>query len=986
VIALKWIEAVDTLVKDVLDIYGDWNPLIAPYLKVAPGKDVDSYLHQVEVLVRLILRRPIRIFIADEIGLGKTVTAILIAKYLEHLGEIQKVLILVPRILIPQWINELERFGIRPHRIERETIGKLEREGFLDGYYLTSIDLAKLERYRLSLLNVDWGLVIIDEAHRLAIEGSYEPNDRFRFLGLEFVGAKPKRHVLFLSATPHRGKPEDYIERLRLLDPHLLRGKHLDTAEFYSKTHNVIVFRRSKTDINKIYEDREVFKKCEFRAVAIRATDIEKEFQESLIRFLRVKVAQYLAATGKGVQGLGLLTTLIFKRASSSPNAAITTMTRMLAKRGAIVDVKEVDILADKISKSIFGLGYEDNELDDEKDVDDPLNEFADICAPLLTSSDYEYIDRLLSLAREIAEKGDSKLESLVELVRYYLTYTDSKIIVFTEYRDTLEYINNKFDKSFGKEVFIKLSAKEAKSEDEFKKIKQKFETSKICRVLLATDVAAEGLNLQIANILINYEIPWSIVKLEQRMGRVWRLKQSRDVEVYTFFLTAKVDNDALQIIYAKLLNVQRALGDVKPIVGESIYIADPSSRDWRGIASQPIIEVTDRKGKPIKLTEDSIIKAYLRGEQELEELISRILVATKRLQEEARIKGIYSISNKRVVEEILEFAGFKDYLKLNEALKGLTVAIAKLHSLEADEAKGILKVNLSTGLPRSCENFKDYYDILNYILKLGGEKTQVLLAVGNSNKTFYIVEVAIRDRDDRILYKEPLGVFVESGEILRGYEFLSYLANVINRIVGVATEYEETIKIEGYRAKIYNEFQPRIFTLSEGLESYVTDLTRKGWRNQENTWLRRQSIKFTIERLIGCIIELPTGADKDLGGIPQEVKDRVEEEAMRIAIAYEERQNRKTQDVHQHSSYDIYSIDSQGRERYIEVKGHIGFEISGELTQKEYDLAIKLAEKYWLYIVYNVGTENPNLICFQNPLSSMKIKVIERKRYILTP
>jgi SNF2 family DNA or RNA helicase len=144
-------------------------------LRQSPGGKDAAYpfAHQVELLYKLFARKPLKVLIGDEIGLGKTIEAIMLLKYLQEVGEVKKALILVPRIIINQWESELRRFGIEAQRIERNTIDRLVSRGFPDGVYLSSIDLVKRDNYKQKVLNIKWDIVIADEAHRIGIVGTF---------------------------------------------------------------------------------------------------------------------------------------------------------------------------------------------------------------------------------------------------------------------------------------------------------------------------------------------------------------------------------------------------------------------------------------------------------------------------------------------------------------------------------------------------------------------------------------------------------------------------------------------------------------------------------------------------------------------------------------------------------------------------------------------------------------------------------------------
>ncbi|MCS7366029.1 MAG: DEAD/DEAH box helicase, partial [archaeon GB-1867-035] len=529
------------IVRKILDIYENYNPFFN-YLIPEAKRTIIPYLHQVEFTARTMLRKPLRTLIADEIGLGKTITALAILRKMWRLGIVRKVLVLVPRILVQQWIMELKRirFDRWIKRIERDTINYLVYEGFPDGIYIASMDLIKRDPYFEHVKKVDWDMIIVDEAHRLG-----KDTERFKKIGEGLIGNFPDRHVLLLSATPHRGDPEDYLSRLRILDPYLLPGKYLDNVRFYSLTHNVLIFRRSKTDINELYEGRKIFTDCRLEAIVTPATIEEQEYHTLLIRFLRTKLREFYERIGKEAKALGLLTALIFKRASSSPYAAMRTMENMLKKRAeflrqmedALAFLEDFEDEAASVADAIFGLSFDDYS-DYYEDVslepDEVLNKFAAKCSVILSEEDEETLRKLFDLAKRISE-NDSRLKAVKLLVKAYLKQ-GRKVIVFSEYKDTVNYVYNALVNELGSHAVIRMTSDEVSDERKFRIRRRRFEKDPECKVMVATDVASEGLNLQVASVVINYEIPWSPIKLEQRMGRVWRLGQTRDVIINTIF------------------------------------------------------------------------------------------------------------------------------------------------------------------------------------------------------------------------------------------------------------------------------------------------------------------------------------------------------------------------------------------------------------------------------------------------------------------
>ncbi|MBS7631638.1 DEAD/DEAH box helicase, partial [Candidatus Bathyarchaeota archaeon] len=567
---MKLKEEVENLLSIVLKELS-YHPLIAPYLNISKEKPLQQCIHQAEALTRLALRKPIRILIGDEIGLGKTITAIAIVKYLEKLNRAKRILIIVPRVLVGQWCKELERMGISAFRVkhlERNTIEFWKRQNFPEGYYMASMDLLKREERIQEVVNVQWDLMIIDEVHKFGYK-----TKRFWEIGKKLVEADPKRNIIFLSATPHRGDPRDYILRLQLLDTYLVEGwRSLDNRPFYEATHGSVLFRRTKEDVNNIYEEREIFPPAKFYAGVINARKDEIEFVARLVQFLRSKLIEFAYEKGLISQRVvPLLIILIFKRAASSPYSAWTTLERLLMKRAAPEFTSE---LIDSV-ESFLEIGYEDYEYT-EKDPEEIFDEFLDRASPLLTDRDRREIAELRDMAKSIIETGDSKLEALISLLEDVMAEKESKVIIFTEYKDTLYYIHKKIEVERHPEWsrnILKLSSDETRDDRIYQKIRDSFENNPRSRILIATDVVAEGVNLQVAHVLINYEIPWSLIKLEQRIGRVWRLGQKRIVEAYTLFMNNVADSAALNSMYQKLLNLKRAELSPRPVTGQEILL-----------------------------------------------------------------------------------------------------------------------------------------------------------------------------------------------------------------------------------------------------------------------------------------------------------------------------------------------------------------------------------------------------------------------------
>ncbi|MEZ0346049.1 MAG: helicase-related protein [Infirmifilum sp.] len=972
------------LAREVLSIYKRYNPIFrAALAKAKPA--VEPFLHQLEFLARTLLRYPLRAFVADEIGLGKTVTAILAMERLRDLGLAKRVLILVPRILVKQWVGELDRFHVIPQRIERNNFRALAERGFPEGVYVASMDLVKRQRYFDAITRVGWDLVIVDEAHRVGRSRGKKLTYRYKLVAE--LAREGGRGLLLLSATPHRGDPSDYLSRMRLLDPFLANDdKALDNPQFYAYSRNVLIFRRTKPDVNYVYEERKVFPDCNVIAVVVSATNDEKEFHHRLIRFLRTKILEYHRRTGTEPRAVGLLNALIFKRASSSPYAAIKTMEVILTKRAATLDLRKLDsrrfekILSrrGRLAKAVLGLGFE--ELESEEDPDRVVEEFAETCSALLNEDDVKELKDLVNLAKRCMER-DSRLEAVSRLVEQHVR-AGEKVLVFTEFKDTARYVAEELARRLGGDRVAVLTSEEAASDKELMKIRRWLEREG-GRVLVATDVASEGLNLQVANILVNYEPPWSPVKLEQRIGRVWRLGQVRNVSVYTVFLAVESDKDVLDVLYAKLVAMGRALGRLeKPPVGEEALVIDL----WQRSQTPPIMV---RRGEKLsRVSEYTLRREYLAGGREaLDKLVNAIVNTIQQLQEALEKVGGFSRPRRDEVERFMrEAVGFASAREAGEAVarllrafKGRVDVVVSIGDQPFVRSPGGTLVPIS----RTWEALSAFLEREDRARRL---RTPIyVVARGEREREVCIYEVPIRLKSGAVVYSEIVGVDGE-GRVMRGAELLNLIAEALGREVFEANEF--SMDGESCSATLRKFATDLIKHLLKDLNGYRLALIHSRLRQKEKE-CEEPLMQFapTNFRLLGVI---RFAGEKELRAeaeVSPEERRRIEEEAMRIALEYERRHGREPVDVSQSEHYDIYSVDPRtNEERFIEVKGHQGSSLLAELTEDEYRVAQQLRERYWLYIVSNIGTGSPRLVAIRDPLSKMRVEMRGTVRFLLKP
>lgn len=504
--------------------------------------------HQLYVLKRALSESRIRYVLADEVGLGKTIEAGLIIRELKARGLVKRILIVCPKGLVSQWNLELkekfdESFNIilpSEYEVIKRIINKDQVYNQFD-QVISPIDSIKpierragwtqdeIHKYNeeriYSIIEADWDLIVIDEAHRLA--GSSDQVARYK-LGKMLSKASP--YLLLLTATPHSGKTEQFLRLLGLLDQDAFPNYQSLVKENVSQ----YIIRTEKREAidNK---GKRLFKDRKTQLVEVKWE--EKHSNQSL---LYDKVTEYVKngynrAIKEKKSYIGFLMVLM-QRLVTSSTAAIKDS---IGRRIEILESQQV---------RIHNLSFDDlADIDFEEGMGQALE-----LASIDIKNEIKDLKEMLSLAKQAEYQAlDAKAERLLEyLDELYSKDNEMKAIIFTEFVETQKYLriflNNK-----GYSISILNGSMDMEERDrillEFK------EESKI---LISTDTGGEGLNLQFANIVINYDLPWNPMKIEQRIGRVDRIGQEKDVLVYNFINIDTVENRVRSILESKLATI----------------------------------------------------------------------------------------------------------------------------------------------------------------------------------------------------------------------------------------------------------------------------------------------------------------------------------------------------------------------------------------------------------------------------------------------
>ena len=519
--------------------------------------------HQIHALSRAISGDRVRYLLADEVGLGKTIEAGLVMRELKLRGLVRRTLVVAPKSLALQWQAEMENHFNEPFTLvnasdldayERLMPGALpdhQRNPWLNfPQAIIATDAFKplskrrgwnketVQRYNLirheRLMTAQWDLIIVDEAHRLG--GASDLVARYK-LGQGLAESAP--YLLLLSATPHQGKSDAFARLMGLLDP--MSFSDVESIKPDRVAHFVIRTEKRKA-ITATGEP--LFKP---RTTRILKVDLE-HFPDQLKLYDEVtdyaKHGYNLALHNRS-PFIAFLMILLQRIATSSTRAIRSTLERRLERLDALKDGRrsEVELIIEELEE-LTGQEL----LDELLDVNEPgrVNEV-------------EQVRYLLSLAHQVEAAGpDAKALRLIELI-YQLQVEENddqlKLLIFTEFVGT-QMMLQEFLEARG---FVCATINGSMEMDERKQEQHRF--AEEARVMISTDAGGEGLNLQFAHVVINYDLPWNPMRVEQRIGRVDRIGQPKLVRAFNFVFENSIESRVLEVIEEKLAVIFKETG-----------------------------------------------------------------------------------------------------------------------------------------------------------------------------------------------------------------------------------------------------------------------------------------------------------------------------------------------------------------------------------------------------------------------------------------
>jgi len=997
---------------------------------------IDPLPHQIDAVYNYILKKPrIRFLLADDPGGGKTIMAGLVFKELKYRGIVNRVLIVVPGHLKFQWQREMrEKF--------REFFEIIDR-GVMNAYWgkniweekhqcITSMDFAKQDDVLDALREVNWDIAIVDEAHKMAAYiygGKIDKTQRYK---LGEVLSKSASHLLFLTATPHKGDPENFRLLLNLLEPDMFANMKL-LEESISNRENPLFVRRVKEDL-KGFDRRPLFPPRHVHTVRYTLSPDEKLLYEAVTDYV---TNYYQRALERENRNVALALLVLQRRLASSVRAIRRSLER---RRERLKEMYREGVLV-KEGELFIPEEIEDLPEDERWKYEDRLEKLtlAENLDELRIEIDE--LENLIKIAKDVESKEvETKLTELKRVMDALNLQEerDKKLLIFTEAKDTLDYLVDKL-RSWGYAVTY---IHGGMSPDE--RLSAEAEFLHRSQVMVATEAAGEGINLQFCWLMVNYDIPWNPNRLEQRMGRIHRYGQLNEVHIYNMVAVDTREGQILEKLFEKLEIMRLHLGSdrVFDVIGEVFEGISLEQLIKDALANKRTLNeiLASIESIPDKDLIEKIKKATAEGLATRHIDLSRIKEEREKAEENRLvpeyIEGFFLRAFPKfggIIEKRPD--GFYRVPKVPPELRRVSVKFKNLYgnvdrsypkiSFRKEEVFKEEQVEfvapghplLEAVIEKVLANFNTYSNTGAVFLDPEGSLEGLIWFIegevkdGLNNVIGKRLFALYQSNDGRVsevhpsilwdlkpakseVPKEILSLSLKRDSVI-SYAISSILQKYREELearrrkeVEIKKKYglrslntmisESDQKILEYRIKQMREGKDMSLPILRETEK-KEELIRRRNKLIKNIELER-ALKLSPPEIIGVATVLPF-AEKHEDVMEESVE--IEEIGMKIAMEYETKQNRNPEDVHlQNLGFDIRS---RGKEetRYIEVKARAE---KGKiaLTPNEWIAAQRFGDNYWLYIVTN-ALVSPKLHIIQNPAAQLKaVEEVEVVRYLV--
>lgn len=559
---------------------------------------VEPLPHQITAVYgEMLQRHPLRYLLADDPGAGKTIMTGLLIKELIIRGDLKRCLIVTPGNLSEQWQDELDkRFGLH---FEILTNDRLEAARSGNAFQEMPYCIARMDKLSRNvdiqekLRVTDWDLIVCDEAHKMSatLFGREVKYTKRYILGQ--LLSTITRHFLLLTATPHNGKEADFQLFMALLDGDRFEGKFRPGQ--HTSDVSDLMRRMVKEDLLK-FDGTPLFPERLAYTVNYSLSDPEAVLYAAVTRYVREEFNRADKLNNEGRKNtVGFALTILQRRLASSPEAIYQSLRRRKERLERRLDEEKLQKRGSQqpISANDF-VYYAPEDLDDIDDL--PENEqqeteeaVVDQATAARTIAELEVeiaqLAALVQMALKLKNSGqDRKWDELSQLLQddqrmFGENHSREKLIIFTEHRDTLDYLTERVRSLLGREDAV-VTIQGGMLRDDRRKVQEKFTQDINVRVLIATDAAGEGINLQRAHLMINYDLPWNPNRLEQRFGRIHRIGQTEVCHLWNLVASETREGEVFQRLFLKLEEEKKALGGrVFDVLGKVKY-EDSSLRE----------------------------------------------------------------------------------------------------------------------------------------------------------------------------------------------------------------------------------------------------------------------------------------------------------------------------------------------------------------------------------------------------------------------
>jgi superfamily II DNA or RNA helicase len=557
-----------------------------PYFSLSIAR-VDPLPHQLEAVYGYFLRLPrIRFLLADDPGAGKTIMAGLLLKELKARGLVQRTLIVTPANLSFQWQRELkdkfrENFEVIRSDVLRANYGQNPWQD--RDQVITSVSwVSRIEDARDSLLRSRWDLIIVDEAHKMS---AYAGDKKTLAYQLGEKLSEMTDHFLLMTATPHKGDPENFCLFLSLLDKDVY-GNIKSLQEAMRRNEAPFYLRRTKEALVSFPDPEtgtvhKLFTKRDVKTVEFDLDGDEFAFYDDLTHYVEDQSIRASAEDSARGRAIGFTMAMLQRRMASTIYAVRRTLERMRARRERILADPEA-YRKQQIEQRVPD-DFDELPDDEQQEIIAQLEDVVASVDPAALRGEIDSLTKLIDQARILEKREiESKLTKLKSVLKDqgFLSDSTKKLLLFTEHKDSLDFLvgDGKDGRPLGKlrewgltVTQIHGGMKIGDRDTPGTRIYAEREFRETAQVLVATEAAGEGINLQFCSQMINYDIPWNPVRLEQRVGRIHRYGQEHDCIIFNFVARNTREGRVLQKLLERLREIRNELGtdQVFDVVGE---------------------------------------------------------------------------------------------------------------------------------------------------------------------------------------------------------------------------------------------------------------------------------------------------------------------------------------------------------------------------------------------------------------------------------